>query len=1279
MPSAHVEPETTTFEAQLDHELDAVERARQRLRLGRNPSAGKDAGAPQAKQAQRRVGARGDTFDRAHADNLLGLAFSGGGIRSATFNLGVIQRLASLRLLHRVDYLSTVSGGGYIGSWLSAWVHRQQADQGVRAGILGVEDRLCADAASQVPEQPTEPRQVRWLREFSNYLTPRVGVFSTDTLTGVATFVRNLLLNQAILVASGASLLVLPWFLAAALPHLSDGWVWAGLWLAVLLLVVGCGVAGYETLRADLGRVAGHASDQADAAARRRYWVLFGCFAAASVIAGVLITYRPALPGWEWILAFGGAYGIGTSVGWWSAAHRYRQQLREVDPRKLRRFLPFWALLAGAALFGMLVCWTWVAQDSAPRLASPLPAVTLGPLAVLGAILLTITVHLGLAGRRLREAGRELWSSHGAHQMRFGVIWLVFSASSLFGPLVLILADNWIAALGGITWVLTTGAGVLAGSGATTGPKGGSKLSELAARIAPYVFVLGVLLIISYGLYRAMWWTWEADAWPEATEAVAPRAVVCEPAPRQPLYEFDLNTDGGLTAGRLYEARHPTYQCLHGYVEQSAVLVEAHWAQLLLIALAMMLAALVLSWRVDVNVFGLHMFYRSRIERCYMGASNLGRRPHPYTGLDPTDAPRLADLVQEPGSNRWPAEPLLGQRPFPIVNTALNLTSARNLAWQERKAASFTFTPMYCGYEIREPDGRLISCFQRSDDYVRKADGWISLGLPITISGAAASPNAGYHTSAATAFLMTVFNVRLGWWMQNPRYRDRWQQPGPRLAMFRLVQELFAMTTDTSNYVYLSDGGHFENLGIYELVRRRCRYIIACDAGCDPSYRFEDLGNAIRKCQIDLGIDIDIDPGGIRPDPRSGRSGMHCAVGRIHYERTDKNARPGYLLYLKSSLTSSEPADILQYAAEHADFPHETTADQWYSESQFESYRKLGSHIVDAVLADAVAESGGSGGVDLEEMFNALSERWYPPSPEGRSSFSRYGEAVETIFERVRHDKNLRFLDRQVYPEWCYLTDAGRPGEIPPTPTMLPKHAWEVRAGFYLCNSMLQIMENVYHDLNLEEEYRHPDNRGWMNLFRHWSWAGMLRVTWAISASMYGARFQRFCRRQLDLPVGEVTCGELVSLADLDDAGLNFLEAEQVRKMVTECFWDRQDSLFVVRLSLQVISPFEWGEPAAFAFPFGFALIDRGETQPLLLYYRVQDHLREIGLGRKGLARLLAEHKVEAVIAPDSKERDLVTGVIPEASYAALQRLWSSVIAARMGRGADAEKRDWLV
>jgi hypothetical protein len=162
-----------------------------------------------------------------------------------------------------------------------------------------------------------------------------------------------------------------------------------------------------------------------------------------------------------------------------------------------------------------------------------------------------------------------------------------------------------------------------------------------------------------------------------------------------------------------------------------------------------------------------------------------------------------------------------------------------------------------------------------------------------------------------------------------------------------LLQEMFGQTTDRNPYVYLSDGGHFENLGLYEMVRRRCRLIVVSDAGCDPTYRFDDLANAIRKVRLDFGVEIDF-PGGLDiAGPTVCRS--RVAVGRIAYSTLDSAATDGVLLYLKAALCGDEPVDVANYAAAHPLFPHQPTTNQWFEEAQFESYRRLGVFTVMAV------------------------------------------------------------------------------------------------------------------------------------------------------------------------------------------------------------------------------------------------------------------------------------------------------------------------------------------
>ena len=190
----------------------------------------------------------------------------------------------------------------------------------------------------------------------------------------------------------------------------------------------------------------------------------------------------------------------------------------------------------------------------------------------------------------------------------------------------------------------------------------------------------------------------------------------------------------------------------------------------------------------------------------------------------------------------------------------LNVTSGSNAAWAERKAESFYATPLTVGSAmLRHPDQPHddtppLGAFVQTRKYagmeslgdLQGVDLGPRLGSVLTISGAAVSPNWGYHSSTLTAFLMTLFNVRLGAWLPNPAVatpRDL-QLAKPKNSVFALLCEMGGVTTDARQAVYLSDGGHFENLGLYEMLRRRCRRIVVIDAGQDGDCAFFDLGNA---------------------------------------------------------------------------------------------------------------------------------------------------------------------------------------------------------------------------------------------------------------------------------------------------------------------------------------------------------------------------------------------------------------------------------------------------
>jgi hypothetical protein len=223
---------------------------------------------------------------------------------------------------------------------------------------------------------------------------------------------------------------------------------------------------------------------------------------------------------------------------------------------------------------------------------------------------------------------------------------------------------------------------------------------------------------------------------------------------------------------------------------------------------------------------------------------------------------------------------------------------------------------------------------------------------------------------------MSLFNVRLGWWLANPGHAGagHYRSEGPSFALRPLMSEMFGLTTDNRAYVYLTDGGHFENLALYEMVRRRCRYIVVSDAGCDPSFAFEDLGNALRKIKIDLRVDIDFfhrERLHMRPKKDASAPQSYFCLGIIRYADADGgSSKNGILLYMKPGLRGDEPPDIASYAMAHPDFPHESTSDQWFSESQFESYRHLGFRIGQEIVGSVDLSSTPS--PTLPDLLRAL-------------------------------------------------------------------------------------------------------------------------------------------------------------------------------------------------------------------------------------------------------------------------------------------------------------------
>ena len=1215
------------FERVLDEEIDLIAIARRTV--------GIDAG-----DTERLTGEDG-AHSRAHRASLVGLALSGGGIRSATFNLGVLQALAKHRLLARMDYLSTVSGGGYIGSWLSAWIHRHPE------GLPGVQDAIREGLAGR----GNEPGEVSWLRDYSNYLMVRLGFFSGDSWATIAIYLRNLCLNLTLIVACLGLAMLMPRVLMLALGRVPEHWFGP---ISFALLVVVVGFIAVNLQRTDRVRdwARGHFGVLT-------FIVLPGTIAALMLAHALLVDLPGAVhvrallthawPGTipmhlaSWVLTGAILYTIPWVVG---AILSVAFPAQNARPRFRWIFVLPWAPVSGALLGVLCYGYSRLAVDivNAHPLAGFWLVTGFGSAALVAIFCVSLVLHIGLVSRGFSEDVREWWARLGGWATLATLLWVSGFALVIYAPPVVAFMGDWIAALG-LGWIGSTLMGVLLGRSAATGVKS-SRLLEHITVALPFVFVAGLVVAVAVGMHALL----------------VPAGAICD---------FSGSLEDLDYTRTAFEQKTETAYC-------ELALADKTILGLWIAALGSL--AFVLQLRVDVNVFSLGPLYRNRLIRCYLGASRRSaREPHPFTGFDRNDDLRLADLAGAAGE----VGPTRCQRPYPIINTAINLTSGQKLAWQSRKAAAFAFTPLYCGYQMPEEGStRWVGRYCLTRDYVsgpkyQNLRGSIALSNAVTISGAAASPNAGYHSAPSVAFLLTVFNVRLGSWFQNPRRPEIWRQPGPSHALRPLLSELFGLSNDRSDFVYLSDGGHFENLGIYELVRRRCRFIIACDASCDPDMTFEDLGNAIRKCRIDFDVDIEIDTRALTPVPGIGHSLHHCALGLIRYDRADPRERTGYLLYVKASMSGDEPQDVEQYRNHHPRFPHQSTTDQFFDEAQFESYRSLGLHIMDTVLASSVARARSPSArvpersyeIDIEELFKELRQRWYPslPSPEG--AVARHSAALDEIWERIRNDERLRFLDRQLNPEWPFLESAvgGTSCEQP----WLPDDVHALRAAFYLCGSIIQLMENVYLDLSLEEWHDHPDNRGWMNMFRRFAGAGMLRVTWAITGSTFGARFQSFCERRFRLgEYGMETAhaGSVRKVLDGDGTASAGLPEQAVVAALAGA-GELDDDDLVLRFHLSVRRALSLPlQQSSFAFPVAFAAVRSAgpplRRRPVLRYFRVADHLQRMGLGwRATLALLETYPDLELDLATRAAELRTATSDADRVRYVRLFRAAKRVAA----------------
>jgi hypothetical protein len=836
------------------------------------------------------------TLDRPDTEDLAALCLSGGGIRSATFSLGVIQGLARFGLVGRFHYLSSVSGGGYIGSWLSAW-RSNEDDEHVFAGLISMQ------------ATGSEPPQIKGIRADSNYITPQLGLLSADTWTAVAVYVRNLLLNWALFLPFFVGCLLFPhWYSAVLIWAHCDSTLQAAHWLGA-----GCVLLTFALACAVCGRFRG----QGLWLTRARFLRLVlapivlsaMCFAVGAELGGInkALEFPPDAVAKAHIAgAVAGAviYALAWLFGR-VAANRWDKKILVFD-------LICW-ILAGAAV-GFLISVgleSVVGHTHNARLTA-----ILGLSGVVIAYLAGDIFYVGTSSwSRRGDMDREWLARASGWLVAVAVSWGVVGTLALYGPDLVWALDQYGDLLvnkagglvfnegGGLTHALGIAISVLSGmitlflgpSGLTSATRAG----EVHERL-PFTRIAGIAAVIfaaSIGLLLAI------------------------------LAQF---------------VQHLlTNQCIALHWCAGARFTVHAWLDLL-VMIILIGVSFVISLFVNVNRFSLHALYRNRLVRAFLGSARAPgqRSPDPFTGFDPADNANLACVEPRTGKHRL----------LHVINTTLNVVATTNMAWQERKAESFAMTRQYCG-------NRYVG-YRRTAVYGGKRGG-ITLGTAMAISGAALSPNQGYNSSPLVGFLLMLFNVRLGWWLGNPS-RNSYERAGPFWSITPALKELAGATTDQGRWIYLSDGGHFDNLGLYEMVRRRCRCIVVVDAGCDPDMKFEDLGNAVRKVYIDFGVSIDFSGLKLQARQNPPVAGARFGLAAISYPKSSPAAaatpRPGWLIYIKPTYyCTTEGVDVRGYASDHPKFPHESTTDQWFSESQLEAYRALGAHITEHIC------SGGPG------------------------------------------------------------------------------------------------------------------------------------------------------------------------------------------------------------------------------------------------------------------------------------------------------------------------------
>jgi len=987
-------------------------------------------------------------------EDLYGLALSGGGIRSATYNLGLLQALDRVGLLKHFHYLSTVSGGGYVGGWWTRWRAWQSKSECPEDGVF---PRKGAD------QPDPEHRAVRHLRQYSNFLTPRLGVFSWDTgrmvVSAVSAMIPSLLVSVSVLVLVlcvwmvALTGMVGPWIVMTAGPGLVSADASAVARVAAAAIGAGAGLlfsaAAVRMVNATTTRAASE------------LWAIPATAAGAAVGWYLAVSmFPPSTP----FIVFVTAATLTVCEGKW----RQRGENGNLNDYAFASFLALlvtalaWTALwprpesaswlPGFAPDGSVPSWTaGMVPQSANTVGAALLFVFTPALAWGAAVVVFVVLRTLVSSRMKQITNREVRSAFDRVQARLillVVAWTLLAAAWVLG---VILAAWWAersivhgSTLVGLLTTLTAAYAAVQGWIAKQGFNAAdSRWRERIKPILPQVFAYAVLILL----------------WLLLIASIGPSVAGLSPRP----------------------------------------VASVFGVALLIVVLGFL--------TFNPNEVGIHGFYRSRLVRAFTGACNDERFSGKTEECDGDDV-LLGDIRFGSG----------GPRVHLICCAANDLDSTTAMKQLNRGATSATLSNV--GFSVGDR-----FCTWNKYDQGRGAPP--SLGAAMTASGAAFNTLLGWRSvrfGPAATFLLAALNLRLGLWLPHPdppgeRKAQRWS-PGGWLRQrpgFPFFKEMFSSASATDTIVHLSDGGHFENLAVYELIRRHCRVIVVSDCGQDGTGDFEDLGRLCRHVRVDFGVDIRIDVSPLRPGP-DGRSRQHMVAGDIHYPDGDT----GVLLYFKPSLVGSEPTDVFHYKTQNAEFPHESTLDQFYDEAQWEAYRRLGEHAGMMAFRTVSGDLSIDDAATAAEVFGRARREWKAARAglEGGLAVFRSGSAE--LDELLRSPENS-LLQRQVYPELASgsvqvpgLFSTARPNGLRVPPKDASASAADVaESELFTLRQMLLLLNELYVSEELEFNHSHPVYLGVTNFFRRWATAERMSYWWPVLKPQFSPQLGRFVENRL--------------------------------------------------------------------------------------------------------------------------------------------------------------------